>query len=126
MDRNSRNRQAHILKSAAEFFKDVLPDVSMQALVSEITVLATGTRLVDPPEVEKVYSATEVGAICGISSNMVGRIANQLGLKTAEYGIFLLSQSPHSLKQVTVFHYKRKAAVKIQDFLDVARKVPVC
>ena len=31
MDRNSRNRQAQILKSSAEFFKDVLPDVSMQA-----------------------------------------------------------------------------------------------
>jgi phage anti-repressor protein len=126
MDRNSRNRQAHILKSSAEFFKDILADVSMQAIASEITVLTTGSRLIDPPETEKLYSATEVGEICGISANMVGRVANKLGLKIAEYGMFLLSQSPHNrLKQVTVFHYKRKAADKIREFLDAARKIPV-
>ena len=125
MDRNSRNRQAQILKSAAEFFKDVLPDVSMQAIASEITILTTGSRLIDPPEVEKLYSAAEIGEMCGISANMVGRIANQLGLKTTEYWTFLLGQSQHSLKQVTVFHYKRKAADRIQEFLDAARKVPV-
>ena len=56
---------------------------------------------------------------------MVGRIAKLLGLKTAEYGLFLLGQSPYSLKQVTVFHYKRKATDKIQEYLDAARKVPV-
>jgi hypothetical protein len=49
MDRKSRSRQAHILRSSAEFFKDILPDVSMQAIVSEITVLITGSRLIDLP-----------------------------------------------------------------------------
>jgi hypothetical protein len=33
------------------------------------------------------------------------------------------SQSPHSLKQITVFHYKRKAADRITEFLDTARRV---
>jgi phage anti-repressor protein len=124
MDRNSRNRQAQILKSSAELFKDVLPDVSMQAIASEITVLTAGNRLIDPPEIEKLYSAAEIGKMCDISANMVGRIANELGLKIAEYGMFLLSKSQHSLKQVTVFHYKRKAADKIQEFLDDVRKLP--
>ena len=125
MDRNSRNRQAQILKSAAEFFKDVLPDVSMQAIASEITILTTGSRLIDPPEIEKLYSATEVGEMCGVSANMIGRIANKLGLKTTEYGMFLLAQSPYNkLKQVIVFHYKRRAADRIQEFLDAARNVP--
>ena len=57
MDRNSRNRQAHILKSVAEFFKHILSDISMQAIASEVTVLVSGERLVDAPEVEKLYSA---------------------------------------------------------------------
>jgi hypothetical protein len=63
--------------------------------------------------------------MCGISANMVGRIANQLGLKIEEYGMFLLSQSPHSLKQVTAFHYRRKAADRIREFLDAVKKAPI-
>jgi hypothetical protein len=125
MDRNSRSRQVQILKSSAEFFKEVLPDVSMQAIASEITVLTTGNRLIDPPEVEKLYSAAEIGEICGISANMVGRIANELGLKTEEYGMFLLSKSPYSLKQVTTFQYKRKMVDRIREFHDAVRHAPV-
>jgi len=53
MDRNSRNRQAQILKSVAEFFKDILSDTSMQAIASEVTALISGDRLVEAPEVEK-------------------------------------------------------------------------
>jgi phage anti-repressor protein len=121
-DRNSRNWQAQILKSSAEFFKDVLPDVSMQAIASEITVLTTGNRLIDPPEIEKLYSAAEIGEMCGISANMVGRTADALGLKIEEYGMFLLSQNPCSLKPVTAFHYRRKAADRIQEFLDAIHR----
>jgi phage anti-repressor protein len=52
MERNSRSRQARILKSAAEFFKAVLSDVSMRAIAGEITVLITGKYLVEPSEAE--------------------------------------------------------------------------
>ena len=81
MDRNSRNRQAQILKSVAEFFKEILSDTSMQAIASEVTALISGDRLVEAPEVEKLFSAGEIGKMCGISGNMVGRIANEHGLK---------------------------------------------
>jgi phage anti-repressor protein len=52
MERNARSRQARILKSAAEFFKAVLSDVSMRAIAAEITVLVTGKCLVEPYEAE--------------------------------------------------------------------------
>jgi phage anti-repressor protein len=79
MDRNARSRQAQLLKSTAEFFKDILSDISMQAIASEVTMLVAGERLVEMPEVAKLYSAAEIGEMCGISANMVGRIANSTG-----------------------------------------------
>jgi len=98
MDRNSRNRQAQILKSVAEFFKDILSDTSMQAIASEVTALIAGDRLIEAPEMEKLFSAGEIGEMCGISGNMVGRIANEHGLKVDEYGKFVLDKytAPHS------------------------------
>jgi phage anti-repressor protein len=52
-ERNSRSRQAQLLKSTAEFFKAILSDMVMQAIVSEITVLLAGKRLVDLPETDE-------------------------------------------------------------------------
>jgi phage anti-repressor protein len=123
MDRNARSRQAQVLKSAAEFFKSILPDMSMQAIVGEITTLVTGKCLVDPPQPEGLYSAAEIGEMCGISVSTVGRIADELGLKTGEYGMFTLSKNPSSGSQVTTFQYKLKAAEKIREFLDAVKKI---
>jgi phage anti-repressor protein len=66
MDRNARSRQAQLLKSTAEFFQDILSDSSMQAIASEVTMLVAGERLVEIPEVEKLYSAGEIGEMCGM------------------------------------------------------------
>ena len=121
MDRNSRNRQAQILKSVAEFFKDILSDISMQAIASEVTALISGYRLIEAPEVEKLFSAGEIGRMCGISGNMVGRIANEHGLKVEEFGKYVLDKSPYSPKQVITFRYKQKVADKIREILDALK-----
>ena len=121
MDRNSRNRQAQILKSVAEFFKEILSDVSMQAIASEVTELVSGERLVEAPEVEKLFSAGEIGQMCGISGNMVGRIANEHGLKVDEFGKYVLDKSPHSAKQVTTFRYRQKVTDKIREILSALK-----
>jgi hypothetical protein len=97
----------------------------MQAIASEVTMLVAGERLVEVPEVEKLYSAGEIGEICGISANMVGRIANEYNLKTDEYGKFVLDKSPYSAKQVTTFRYKEQAVRKIKEILEIVRKVSV-
>lgn len=57
------------------------------------------------PEVEKTYSATEVGEILGISANKVGRIANANGLKTPEYGRYVADKAKGSDKEVESFRY---------------------
>ena len=52
---------------------------------------------------ENTLSADEVGRELGISGNMVGRIANQHNLKTAEYGKYFYDKSRHCQKQVETF-----------------------
>jgi phage anti-repressor protein len=120
---NARSRQAQILKSTAEFFKAILSDVSMCAIVSEITSLITGKCLVDLPASERLYSAAEIGELCGISASMVERIANELGLKISEYGMYVLSKSPDG-SQGAVFQYKLKAVNKIREILDAWDNAP--
>ena len=66
------------------------------------------------PETEKTYNATEVGKMLNISANMVGRIANTYGLKTAEYGIFKLDKSRYSNKEMENFNYNQKGVEKIR------------
>ena len=66
------------------------------------------------PETEKTYNATEVGEMLNISANMVGRIANTYGLKTAEYGIFKLDKSRYSNKEMENFNYNQKGVEKIR------------
>ena len=63
-----------------------------------------------PPVEEKTFSAAEVGEMLGgVSANMIGRVANQNGLKTDEYGIEVWDKSKHSSKQVPTWRYNKKA-----------------
>ena len=67
---------------------------------------------------ENTLSADEVGKELGISGNMVGRIANQHNLKTAEYGKYFYDKSRHCQKQVETFRYYRKVIPVIQSIID--------
>lgn len=67
---------------------------------------------------ENTLSADEVGRELGISGNMVGKIANQHNLKTAEYGKYFYDKSRHCQKQVETFRYYRKVIPVIQSIID--------
>ena len=67
------------------------------------------------PEVEKTYSAEEVGKMLGISANMVGRIANKNGLKTPEYGRYVADKSKNSDKEVQSFRYNDNGIKVLQE-----------
>lgn len=72
------------------------------------------------PKVEKTYSATEVGEMLGgLSSQKIGKIANQHGLKTDEYGITVLDKSPYSPKEVPAFRYNQKGVEKLAELFGV-------
>lgn len=64
---------------------------------------------------EKNYSATEVGEKLGISSKMVGKIANRLGIKVdGKYGKWYIDKSPYSNKEVNTFRYTDEAVRAIE------------
>ena len=64
---------------------------------------------------EKNYSATEVGEKLGISSKMVGKIANRLGIKVdGKYGKWYIDKSPYSNKEVNTFRYSDEAVRTIE------------
>ena len=74
-----------------------------------------------PDTGERTYTAAEVGAMLGgISANKVGRVANQNGLKTPEYGTEVWDKSPHSAKQVPTWRYNDKAVKALRQLLEGA------
>lgn len=117
MDRNSRNQQAQILKSVANDFRDLLSAESIQSIASHVTMLIAGEALVALPETERTYSATEVGEMCGISANMVGKIANAHNLKTEEFGVFVLDKARGHNKQFPNFRYNQKGVDRIKELV---------
>jgi prophage antirepressor-like protein len=111
--RNSKARQGRVLLQVAEKFKDILSKPSIELLIGEVAEVTTGRPLLAKPKVEKTYSAEEIGVECGISANMVGRIANTNGLKTEQYGIEVLDKSRYSSKQVPAWRYNEAGRAKI-------------
>lgn len=74
-----------------------------------------------PDTGERTYTAAEVGAMLGgISANKIGRVANQNGLKTSEYGTEVWDKSPHSAKQVPTWRYNDKAVEALRQLLEGA------
>ena len=67
---------------------------------------------------EKNWSATEVGQMLGISANMVGKIANELKIKTDEYGKWYVDKARYSNKEVNSFRYNQKGVDRIRERLN--------
>lgn len=116
--------------SAVEFGKLALAhlpnlgDNSKQALLSHLSELAFGQRLIPLPLVEQhLMPAGEVGELLGITPNKVGRLANAHGLKTAEFGEYRLDKSRHSSKQVESFLYNQAGLARLLEIVEAS--VPV-
>lgn len=95
-----------------------LSQVAVDTLAVKAVERVTGKDLGDfLPQVEKTYSASEVGNALGISAAKVGKIANAYGLKTDEYGITVMDKSRYSSKEVTAFRYNEHGKQKIKEIL---------
>lgn len=113
---NAKNRAFRTLMSAVE--KKNLSPIAVQVFglkgIEGVFGVDTGNYL---PQVEKTYTATEVGKMFGISAHKVGMIANANGLKTDEYGITVMDKSRHSPKMLPSFRYNQKAVEKFRGIL---------
>lgn len=110
---NAKTRRAKLGFELAKEFKGILAPEATHTIVAYSLQELTGQQLLSLPEVEKTYTATEIGKELGISPNMVGRLANKHGLKTDSYGITVLDKSKHSSKQVPTFLYYEKGRQKL-------------
>ncbi|WP_214720683.1 BRO family protein [Exiguobacterium sp. s192] len=115
--RNAKTRQARLLVSVADKFKDILPKEQVQVLIGNATELISDAPMLPKPQITKTYTAGEIGASLGVSANKVGRLANKYDIKTEEYGIWVLDKSRHSDKQVSSFQYNEAGKRKIAELL---------
>ena len=101
---NARVRESNqYLKIAAQIdipeYRYILQAKSAEALNGGVPVLPM-------QEAERrTYSATEIGAMFGVSANKIGKLANAHKLETPEYGKLFYSKSEHSVKEVETWRY---------------------
>ncbi len=72
---------------------------------------------------EKLYTATEIGSILGISGCMVGKIANRLNLKIEKFGAWFKDKSSHSIKEVQTFKYNKNIIEELRKYLNTETKL---
>ena len=115
MEDNAATRKANIMykiamKTDSKSSQQQLLALAAKELTGEMTI---------PSMKQKEYSATEVGKQLGITSTMVGRIANKLGIKAEqpgqnEYGRWSNSKSRYSDKEVPQWLYSDKGVQAVK------------
>lgn len=105
--------KARFLHEVAASYSD-LPEYR-QILDAYAVKEVVGTFALPLPEsAREDFSATDIGNLLGISANKVGSIAIKLGLKTGEYGHWVMDKASHSSREVRVFRYYGNAIDKIK------------
>ena len=103
-ERNAKAKIANLYLRIAD--NDALPTNYRGIFLSYASKELSGQDILPLPKSEaKTYSATDIGDMFGISSAMVGRIANANDLKTSEFGETYHDKARHSSKQVDSFRY---------------------
>lgn len=115
MEDNAATRKASIMYKIAMATES---DSGRQSLLARAAKELTGEMTI-PSMKQKEYSATEVGNQLGITSTMVGRIANKLGIKAEqpgqnEYGRWSNSKSRYSGKEVPQWLYSDKGVQAVK------------
>lgn len=112
---NIKVRKARLLKSIAD---DCPIGEYKQVLHSKVTEILTGQALIPLPEApERTYSAEDIGKMFGISKQMVGRLANAHGLKTAQFGKLFYDKAKYSDKQVESWRYYASVIPQLEKIL---------
>ena len=86
-------------------FGDVLSKEAKETILVTTSENLLGLDLGYRPQVQKTYTATQIGEQLGISSNKVGKLTNAYNLKTEKYGMYVLDKARSHGKQVENFRY---------------------
>ena len=113
-ERNSRVRLSNQFLKLAKV--DTLSTEYKNILVSKAAEALTGFALIPLPQSEqKMYSATEIGKMFGVSAQKIGRVSNEHDMKTEEYGEYYRTKSQHCCKEVDSFVYNDKAVERFRE-----------
>ena len=99
-------------------FGDVLSKEAKETILVTTSENLLGMDLGYRPQVQKTYTATQIGEQLGISANRVGRIANTHNLKTDKYGMCVLDKARGHGKQVENFRYFENAIDRFKSILE--------
>ncbi len=114
--RNARVQSARLLTQMAQRYRGTTYE---QVLNAHATHELTGEFLLPLPKLEeRTYTAEEVGERLGVSSNMVGILANRHGLKTEKYGQWFKDKARHANKEVNSFRYYERVIPVLQKLLE--------
>lgn len=109
--------------SSAERLIALLPllgDQAKQGIVASCVNRVAGTEMVPLPELGgKTYTAGDIAKILNVSANQIGRVANAHGLKTEEYGLYVLDKSRSTDKQVQSFRYNEAGLARLRALIAV-------
>ena len=86
-------------------FGDVLSKEAKETILVTTSENLLGLDLGYRPQVQKTYTATQIGEQLGISANKVGKLTNTYNLKTDKYGMRVLDKARGHSKQVETFRY---------------------
>ncbi|MBE3586533.1 MAG: Bro-N domain-containing protein [Thermoanaerobacter sp.] len=103
--RNSKTRQAKLMKQMAEDFKDQLSPEAVQLLIAGATELLMGRPLLPKPQIDVHFTITEIAEELGCTANRLGRIATKYNLRVPENGKWVLDKAVGHNKQVRNFLY---------------------
>lgn len=119
--------QAMYMNAQTRQFKAIMQTIADKKKLSAIAVEVFGLKALEQvtgadvgnylPTCEKTYSATEVGKMYDVSASKVGALANQYGLKTAQYGLWVMDKSRYSAKEVQAFRYNDRGVEQIGKLL---------
>lgn len=114
---NARVRMSNQFLKLANAETSMSKDYKSILIAKAAEVLAGEEILPLPKSKQKMYTATEVGEMFGVSAQKIGRLANQNNMKTEEYGEFYKDKSPYSSKEVDTFRYNDKAVERFRELL---------
>lgn len=113
---NARARMANMFLKLAGF--ETKSETYKSVLVAKAAEVLAGKQIIPLPTSEqRMYTATEVGEMFGVSAQKIGSIANKNGMKVKEFGEWYKDKSPYSSKEVDAFRYNDKAVEKFRELL---------
>nr|WP_321499389.1 BRO family protein [uncultured Dethiosulfovibrio sp.] len=115
MERNANCRMAQMILKGIETFKDVMTSESKTVFMAKYGELVAETDMSHllPKSTEAMYSATDIGKECGVSAQVIGKVATSHDLKSpmgkaGDYGYWIRSKSRYSSKEVMTFVYNER------------------